>query len=148
MQTIYESIDAISEELSSLIALYFDETVYNDIDFESDAFKRRMKRGLFDLLHEANRKDLPDHVKVPFLNWLIKQTRYEAYESGVLIPDETTISTVKPVQSTSIKSTSVTYGQSDAELLHDDRKELYTALASELDDLWARLVVSIRRLRW
>lgn len=146
--TIYEAVETISAELSALIDLYFDPNDYAGLDLTSDAFDRRVKRALFDLLHECNRLDLPESARLPFLEWVIKQAQYDAYEAGVLTPDEETLSKVKPTNSVSIKSTSVSYGQSDYEIVRDDRRELYKMLAAELDRDWAELAATLRKLRW
>lgn len=146
--TIYEAVETISAELSVLIDLYFDPDDYAGLDLTSDAFDRRVKRALFDLLHECNRLDLPESARLPFLEWVIKQARYDAYEAGVLTPDEETLSKVKPASSVSIKSTSVSYGQSDYEIVRDDRRELYKTLAAELDRDWVELTATLRKLRW
>lgn len=146
--TIYEAVETISAELSALIDLYFDPDDYAGLDLTSDAFDRRVKRALFDLLHECNRLDLPESARLPFLEWVIKQARYDAYEAGVLTPDEETLSKVKPASSVSIKSTSVSYGQSDYEIVRDDRRALYKTLAAELDHEWAELAATLRKLRW
>lgn len=146
--TIYEAVETISAELSALIDLYFDPNDYAGLDLTSDAFDRRVKRALFDLLHECNRLDVPESARLPFLEWVIKQARYDAYEAGVLTPDEETFSKVKPTNSVSIKSTSVSYGQSDYEIVRDDRRELYKTLSAELDRDWVELAATLRKLRW
>ena len=146
--TIYDAVETISAELSALVDLYFDPTDYEGIDIKSEAFDRRIKRALFDLLHECNRRDLPESARVPFLQWVLKQAQYDAYEAGVLSPDEETLSKVKPASSVSIKSTSVSYGQSDYEIVRDDRRELYKTLAAELDRDWITLTATLRKLRW
>lgn len=146
--TIYEAVDTISAELSALIDLYFDPTEYEGLDFESDAFDRRIKRSLFDLLHECNRKDLPESARVPFLQWVVDSALVDAYEAGVLSPELEVISKEKPTDSISVKSTSVSFGKSDYEILRDDRKELYAKLHEELDQKWYALAATLRKLRW
>lgn len=146
--TIYDAVETISAELSALIALYFDSDDYEGLDLTSDAFDRRVKRALFDLLHECNRLDLPESARLPFLEWVIKRARYDAYEAGILSPDDETVSKIKPTDSISVKSTSVSFGKSDYELLRDDRKDLYADLRKELDQDWGELAATLRKLRW
>ncbi len=146
--TIYDAVEAISAELSALVDLYFDPTDYEGLDLQSDAFARRMKRALFDLLHECNRADLPESARVPFLQWVLDAALVDAYEAGVLSPDEETLSKVRPKDSVSIKSTNVSYGKSDYEIVRDDRRELYKTLADELDQRWYELAATLRKMRW
>lgn len=146
--TIYEAVDTISKELSELVSVYFDPTAYPELDFESDAFDRRVKRALFDLLHECNRLDLPDSARVPFLQLIIEGAMVDAYEAGVIAPDMDAVSRVKPQESVSVKSTSVSFGKSDYEILRDDRKDLYAEMRDELDRKWYELMATLRKLRW
>lgn len=145
---IYEAVDTISKELSELVVIYFDKDEYPELDLESDAFDRRLKRALFDLLHECNRSDLPESARVPFLQLVIESARIDAYEAGVLAPDMDEISRVKPQESVSVKSTSVSFGKSDYEILRDDRKDLYQEMRTEWDREWFELMATLRKVRW
>lgn len=145
MGTIYEAVDTISDELLELVDSYFDTTV---LDLKGDAFARKVKRALFDLLHECNRMDLPDSARLPFLQLVIDDATIDAYEAGIIEPDMDTVSKEKPTNSVSVKSTNVSFGKSDYEILRDDRKNLYAQMREDVTRKWYELTATLRKVRW
>lgn len=145
MGTIYEAVDTISDELLALVDSYFDTTV---IDLKGDAFARKVKRALFDLLNECNRMDLPDTARLPFLQLVINNVTIDAYEAGIIEPDMDAVSKEKPTNSVSVKSTNVSFGKSDYEILRDDRKNLYAQMREDVTRRWYELAATLRKVRW
>lgn len=145
MGTIYEAVDTISDELLALVESYFDTTV---IDLKGDAFARKVKRALFDLLNECNRMDLPDTARLPFLQLVIDNATIDAYEAGIIEPDMDAVSKEKPTNSVSVKSTNVSFGKSDYEILRDDRKNLYAQMREDVTRRWYELAATLRKVRW
>lgn len=145
MGTIYEAVDTISDELLELVDSYFDTTV---LDLKGDAFARKVKRALFDLLNECNRMDLPDTARLPFLQLVIDNATIDAYEAGIIEPDMDTVSKEKPTNSVSVKSTNVSFGKSDYEILRDDRKNLYAQMREDVTRRWYELAATLRKVRW
>lgn len=145
MGTIYEAVDTISDELLALVDSYFDTTV---IDLKGDAFARKVKRALFDLLNECNRMDLPDTARLPFLQLVIDNATIDAYEAGIIEPDMDAVSKEKPTNSVSVKSTNVSFGKSDYEILRDDRKNLYAQMREDVTRRWYELAATLRKVRW
>ena len=145
MGTIYEAVDTISDELLALVESYFDTTV---IDLKGDAFARKVKRALFDLMNECNRMDLPDTARLPFLQLVIDNATIDAYEAGIIEPDMDAVSKEKPTNSVSVKSTNVSFGKSDYEILRDDRKNLYAQMREDVTRRWYEFAATLRKVRW
>lgn len=145
-------VDIVKKEATNLMELlpfYFDPAEYPSTDFSSNSTKMFLTRGVLAFFKDCNRKDLPEDAKVPFLGIMLRLAESQKYYKRAF--DTTagdTLSKEKPTQSVSIKSTSVSYGQSEYELAQASAKAHYDAEKEAIRQDWASLVSTYRKLRW
>lgn len=148
-EELKKEVEGLSAELSALFNLYFPKTDYPDIDIQEPDLKRLIEVTVFEFFSDCNRQDLPNDAKVPLLRWIASLLRYKVHVADVFSPENPDLIKVeRPTDRIDIKSTSVQYGKSDAEILKSEKKQLYNELKKDLKQDWTELVVSYRKLRW
>lgn len=132
-------VSAIISALNEQAAIF-----YKGVAAKED-YQLFMKRTLYKLLHECNRSDLPEKAHVPFLECLYLLYQLESRNADILAADVAQVSTEANARRIGVKSTSVEFGASEKDKLEASQAGLYASMQKETDEIWKKLVHSLRK---
>lgn len=136
-----ENFEIVAENVIRVANIFYPEDVKAD-------FVRFVKVKSAELLHSANREDIPMPAVIPFLEYLRKEYQLDILRKQTLNPENlANLSKEKTAKKVNIQNTTVELGSSEYDLAIAQQKNDIVQLEKETKKLYKNILHSVRKMR-
>ena len=136
-----ENFEIVAENVIRVANIFYPEDVKAD-------FVRFVKVKSAELLHSANREDIPMPAVIPFLEYLRKEYQLDILRKQTLNPENlANLSKERMAKKVNIQNTTVELGSSEYDLAIAQQKNDIAQLEREAKKLYKDILHSVRRMR-
>lgn len=136
-----ENFEIVAENVIRFANIFYPEEVKDD-------FVKFVKVKSAELLHSANREDIPMPAVIPFLEYLRKEYQLDILRQQTLNPENlANLSKEKTAKKVNIQNTTVELGSSEYDLAIAQQKNDIVQLEKETKKLYKNILHSVRKMR-
>lgn len=136
-----ENFEIVAENVIRFANIFYPEEVKDD-------FVKFVKIKSSELLHNANREDLPMSAVIPFLECLRKEYQLDMLRQQTLNPENlANLSKERAAKKVNIQNTTVELGSSEYDLAIAQQKDSIAQLEKETKKLYKNILHSVRKIR-